>query len=187
MKFYIRHKIRNVIDIKWLVALEYLNFEGKYKNYVEKHDFWELCFVEKGRVNVVIDEQTLSLEENEVFLIAPNQTHSYLSSDLENRAFVVCFECFSQTLKTLSGSKFVLDENLADCMERIISEHENTFFMNDKDLLEVLPNANFGGQQAIILQLEYLFICLLRQLSTNKNPEVVFLNKEDFYSELTDL
>ena len=42
MKTYLRHKICNVIDIKDLIALEYLDFEGKYRDYVEAHDFWEL-------------------------------------------------------------------------------------------------------------------------------------------------
>lgn len=187
MKFYIRHKISNVIDIKWLVALEYLDFKGKYKNYVEKHDFWELCFVEKGNVAVILDGQTVNLDEKDIVLISPNEIHSYASESKSDKVFVVCFESFSQPLKTMSGAKHTLDESLVLCMQRIITEHENTFFMNEKELLEVLPTANFGGQQAIILQLEYLFICLLRQLSTNKNPDVVFLKKEDFYSELTDV
>lgn len=188
MKYYIRHKIRNVIDIKWLVALEYLDFEGKYKNYVEKHDFWELCFVERGSTTVFVDGAGITLKQNEVVLISPNTVHSYMSeSGNDTKVFVVCFESFSQALKTISANKVLLDENLLDCLCRIISEYQNTFFMNDKDLLEVLPDANFGGQQAIIIQLEYLFICLLRNLSKNKNPEIVFLNKEDFYSGLTDI
>ena len=33
IKTYLRHKIENVIDIKELFALEYLDFDGKYKNY----------------------------------------------------------------------------------------------------------------------------------------------------------
>jgi len=41
MKTYLRHKVLNVVDIKELTAIEYLDFEGKYKEYVEKHDFWE--------------------------------------------------------------------------------------------------------------------------------------------------
>ena len=58
--------------------------------------------------------------------------------------------------------------------------------MNEDELLDVLPNPNFGGEQAIILQLEYLIICLLRKLSTTKNPGVVFLNEDSFYSKLSD-
>ena len=189
MKYYIRHKIRNVIDIKWLVALEYLDFEGKYKNYVEKHDFWELCFVERGCVKVNVNGSETELSENEVFLISPDSTHSYFSPcGNDSRAFVVCFESYSQALKTVINTPLELDGQLLECFKRIITEYENTFFMNENDLLEVLPNANFGGQQAIIIQLEYLFICLLRQLSNNNNnPEIVFLNKEDFYSQLTEV
>ena len=188
MKFYIRHKIRNVVDIKWLEALEYLDFEGKYKNYVEKHDFWEICYVEKGSVDVSVNGQIIELSENQLFVISPDVLHSYTSHNgNKSRAFVVCFECFSQALKTLSGMTFTLDENTRICFDRIVCEYKNTFYMNDNDLLEVLQNANFGGQQAIIIQLEYLFICLLRSLSTNKNPEIIFLDKEDFYSELTEV
>ena len=51
MKTYLRHKIVNVIDVKGLVALEYLDFEGRYKEYVEQHDFWELCYVEEGKIS----------------------------------------------------------------------------------------------------------------------------------------
>ena len=52
MKTYLRHKSLNVIDIKELIALEYLDFEGTYKDYVEKHDFWEICYVKKGSISV---------------------------------------------------------------------------------------------------------------------------------------
>ena len=53
MKTYLRHKSMNVIDIKELAALEYLDFEGKYGNYEEKHTFWELCYVVKGEAELV--------------------------------------------------------------------------------------------------------------------------------------
>ena len=43
MKTYLKISPLNVIDVKALVALEYLDFEGKYKNYTESHDFYELC------------------------------------------------------------------------------------------------------------------------------------------------
>ena len=48
MKTYLRHRISNVVDVKELIVFEYLDFEGKYKDYSESHDFWELCYVEKG-------------------------------------------------------------------------------------------------------------------------------------------
>ncbi|MBE7036632.1 MAG: helix-turn-helix domain-containing protein [Ruminococcaceae bacterium] len=188
MKTYLKHKIHNVIDIKGLTALEYLDFRGKYKNYEEQHNFWELCYVENGKIMLVLEGKSVTLNEGEIFFIPPEKTHSYICNDYKKgKAFVVCFETFSHTMKTLGETPYALDEVLKDYVLRIISEYKQTFFMNDKDQLEVIKNANFGGQQAIILHLEYIIICILRKLSEEKNPEVVFLNKEDFYAKLSGI
>ncbi len=188
MKEYIRHKIFNVVDVKGLATLEYLNPNGKYRDYVDKHDFWELCFIKKGRAKLKVKKQSIKLQQNEIFLIAPNASHSYaLPQDDETEVFVVCFESSSNLLKNMSMIKFELDDNMLGCISKIIYEAENTFKKNDKDLLELLDSPNFGGKQAIILQLEYLFICLTRQLAKEKDLQVVFLNDETFYSDLVEL
>ncbi len=186
MKTYLKHNIRNVIDIKGLTALEYLDFEGKYKNYEEKHNFWELCYVEKGNVELILEGKTIHLKCGEVAFISPEKIHSYVcSSCKDSTAFVVCFETFSHAMKTLDSEVLSLDESLKDCISKIIFEYKHTFFMNDQEHLEILAKPNFGGQQAIILQLEYLIICLLRKMSAEKNPGVIFLDKEDFYPKLS--
>ena len=41
MKTYLRHKISNVVDVKELIAFEYLDFEGKYKEYSESCKLFE--------------------------------------------------------------------------------------------------------------------------------------------------
>lgn len=188
MKTYLRHKVLNVIDIKELTALEYLDFEGKYKEYVEKHDFWEMCFVEKGDVTLNIEGAKYALSANDSVLIPPDSTHSYFSENgNESRAFVICFECLSQPLKSLSGISFNLTGTAYQCMKLVISEYRHTFSTDENEQLQLLGNPNFGGQQAIIVQLEYLLICLLRMLSAEKNPEIVFLNEERFYQDLVDL
>ena len=188
MKTYLRHRSLNVIDIKELTALEYLDFEGKYKNYVEKHDFCELCYVEKGEIELVIENEKMLLSDNDIVFIDSDALHSYFSKEgNRSRVFVICFECPSHTLRALSGVIFPSDDSRTYCMQRIIEECESTFRMNENDLLEVLSSPSFGGQQAIILQLEYLLICLLRQLSAEKNSRVVFLSGEKFYPDLVEI
>ena len=188
MKTYLKHKIHNVIDIKGLTALEYLDFEGKYKNYEEKHNFWELCYVEKGEVMLILEGEEFSLKEGEIFFIPPLKTHSYICEENKKSiAFVVCFETFSYAMKTLAEASFCVYDTIKNCLKTILSEYDTTFFMNEKDHLEVLKKANFGGEQAIIMHLEYLIICLIRRLSNEKNPEVVFLNKDDFYTKLSGI
>lgn len=188
MKTYLRHRSLNVVDVKGLVALEYLDFEGKYKNYVEKHDFCELCYVEKGEINISLEKGTKKATQNELVFIEPNVTHSYLSNNgNENKVFVMCFECVSSTLKALSGVNFRADEECEYCLKKIIEETSKTFKMNKNDQLEIISSTNFGGYQAIILQLEYLLISLLRRLSSNESSSVVFLNEKSFQRDLVNI
>ena len=176
MKTYLRLCGLNVIDVKELVALEYLDFEGKYKNYTERHDFCELCFVERGDVEITVENDTVLLSKNEIAFIAPNMLHSYSSKNGNlSRAFVICFACPSPTLRMLSGMKFSPDDAHSFCMQRIIEESTTSFKMNEKELLEELPTTAFGAYQNILLLTEYLLIRLLRRFFEERGGEIVLL------------
>lgn len=188
MKTYLRHRTLNVIDVKELIALEYLDFEGKYKDYVEEHNFYELCCVEHGEITLELDGVHHVLTAGDLIVIPPGCRHSYSSLAGNNsRAFVVCFECTSHTLRLLTGVVFATTDDEAYCIKKIIGECKTTFRMNDRDQLELLSSPGFGGQQAIILQLEYLFIGLLRRHISEKRSDVVFLSREKFYPDLVDI
>lgn len=188
MKTYLRHRTLNVIDVKELIALEYLDFEGKYKNYVETHNFYELCCVEHGDVVLDIDGESHFLASGDLMIIPPGCEHSYSSKGGNvSRAFVVCFECTSHTLRLLCGSSFAATEDEAYCIRKIICDGKATFRMNDKDQLEPLSSPAFGGQQAIILQLEYLLISLFRRHLSEKRSDVVLLSRDKFYPDLVDI
>ena len=188
MRTYLRHKIENVIDVKELIALEYLDFEGKYKNYEEKHAFWEICYVEEGVITLSLDGENTQLSAGELVFIAPDVVHSYTSEKgNQNRAFVVCFESFSVSMRSLSSARFRLDDAQRKCIELVIDESKNTFYMNPSGLLETVSEPNFGGAQAIILQLEYLILCLMRRLSSEDGSEIVFLREDRFYADLVNV
>ena len=188
MKTYLRHRTLNVIDVKELIALEYLDFEGKYKNYVEEHNFYELCCVEQGEITLDLDGETHTLTAGDLIVIRPGCRHSYFSPHGNgSRAFVVCFECTSHTLRLLTGVVFASTEDEAYCIRRMVVECRSTFRMNDRDQLEPLSSPAFGGQQAIILQLEYLLIGLLRRHLSEKRSDVVFLSRDKFYPDLVEI
>ena len=73
------------------------------------------------------------------------------------------------------------------CMETIIRECGTTFCMNGLGLLEVIPQPLFGGQQALLSQLEYLLISLIRRMSEKTNPGIVFISDDRFHAELVNL
>ena len=187
MKDYLRHKIFNVINIKGLTALEYLDFDGKYKEYRESHDFWELCYVKKGEIVLELENKRHTIGERQLFLIPPNAYHSYTPKNKDSRAFVVCFESFSDILYSISSVLFTLDDDHVYLLDKMIYEAEHTFKTNDDDLLEVIASPNFGGKQAIILLLEYLMISLTRQLSIDEHSKLVLLRDKHFYLDFVKL
>lgn len=188
MKTYLRHKITNVIDVKGLVALEYLDFEGKYKEYTEKHDFYELCYVERGAVSLLLEDREIQLSSGSVILISPNAKHTYSSREGNiSRAFVTCFECQSHMLKFISDNEMRVQEGGRYCIEQIISEGSGTFHTDTDGQLQVIRSANFGGQQAIILQLEFLLIGLLRQKLSERKSGLVLLSGESYYTDLVEV
>ena len=188
MKTYLRHSIRNVIDVKELIASEFLDFEGKYRNYVEAHDFWELCYVTCGGITLFLEGEELVIGEGELVLVSPNKKHSYFAEGgNRNRAFVICFDSFSQALVPISERVFAANEVQTGCMERILAESSMTFRMNESEQLEVLAKPLFGGQQAMMIQLEYLLISLVRRCSDTKNSNIVFISEENFYADLSNV
>ena len=187
MKLYLKHRILNLIEIKELTAVEYLDFAGKYNNYLEKHDFWELCFVEKGKIELKIEDKSQTLEEESLILIPPDKNHSYhTAGGDENKVFVICFQCYSEAISPLAQIKFKLNSENYDCMKKIISESLGTFCMNENELLEVVKNSIVGGQQMIILHLECLLINFLRDLASKEKSNIVFLNEDNFHKNLVD-
>ena len=182
-----RHKIFNAINIKGLTALEYLDLEGKYKEYREAHDFWELCYVKEGEIALECDGEKHLISKRQLFLIPPNTYHSYAPRGERCLAFVICFESLSDVLSSISSVLFDLGDDHVYILEKIIYESEHTFKMNENDLLEVLSSPNFGGKQAIILLLEYLLICLTRQLSFDEDSKLVLLRDKHFYSDFVKL
>ena len=187
MKDYLHHKIYNAINVKGLTALEFLDFKGKYKDYSESHEFWEICYVKEGEISLIIKGKEIILSKGQLFVIPPNYTHCYKDNSEYSQVFVICFESVSDVLKSLSMVVFDLTFDEMYCLDKIILENKETFTMNYDDLLEVIQTPVFGGKQAIILQLEYLLILLARQNFNHNSNKIVLLNEETFYKELIDL
>lgn len=186
MKTYLRHKIANVIDVKELIALEYLDFEGKYKDYSESHEFWELCYVLEGQATLHIGGKEMPLGQGDIALITPGVRHAYTKASENPKVFVVCFESMSQLLKPLARGTFETDSRQKHCLDAIIADSQRTFRTNESEQLEVIESAVFGGGQMIISQLEYLLIYTLDRLYAKEGTKIVFFDSEDFYESITE-
>lgn len=186
MKEYYRHQIKNLLSVKSIMTIEYLELAPSYSHTSEQHDFWELVYVDKGQITYFIEETPLNLGEGHIIFLAPNQKHSILSNGKTSPCiFVLCFQCPSQIMNIFSNYIAKVTSTAKGFLQSIINETHDTFKMPFNTFLEPLEKPNLGGEQAIKLYLELLLIYLLRQGSKEKTLPQVILSEENFPKELT--
>lgn len=186
MKKYLRHKIANLITIGEITVLEYRNYKGKFSNDTDIHDFWEICYVEKGQIECLINGKKYLINEGHLFFLEPNTPHVYLQKKQKDKVLCIGFECLSSYIKPLNGQILNTTEYQKSILDYIVKEGNNCFFTNSEEQLVQIQNPALGCMQIITLQLEHLILLSLRELIGKSSSPLSFLSGNDFYGALTD-
>jgi len=184
---YIKTKLSNIINISKIVTIHYYEFDKAFKFKGEKHDFWELVFVDKGEVLIKADDKEIILKEGEIVFHKPNEFHSIKAYNSAPNVFVISFVCSSKAMNYFKGFKSVINKNLKIFIASIIKEAKNTFDLpiNNPELKQLIlkENGEIGGEQLIKTYLEQFLIMLMR-LMTNKKETKIFPSKETMENHL---
>lgn len=185
--YYIKTQLQSVINISKIVTIHYYEFDKNFIFEGEKHNFWEMVYIDKGQVKVTRDKESLVLSQGNVIFHKPNEFHSIRALDSSPNFFVISFVCNSPSMVYLEKYQAFLDKTLKSFISAIIKEAEQTFVIpkNDPLLKKLLKkeNAAIGGEQLIKTYLEQLLIFLVRNV-TKKSEISVFPNKESMESHL---
>lgn len=178
---YIKHQLSNIINVHKIVALNYFEFENTFHYRGERHNFWELVYVDKGNLLVQTDDREISLSRGECVFHKPNEYHIHKADGVTApNYFFICFVCNSPHMQMLREKHFKLTPALRQYISNIIGEARRVFELpiNDPEekQLKVSPNELIGGQQMIRTYLEQFLILLVRQQYDLKN--VVSVDKE---------
>lgn len=169
---YIRTKPKIVINVSSIVTIHYFEFGPTFVYAGERHDFWEMVYVDKGCVSIQRDGETLILKQGEILFHEPNEFHSIRSLDSSPNFFVISFHCTSPAMASFARYQTRLDKTLNAYLASIIMEAEKTYWIpkNDHNLkkLTLRENALVGGEQLIKTYLEQFLIFLLRLMISTK-------------------
>ena len=184
---YVKTQLQNVINISKIVTVHYYEFDKNFVFDGEIHDFWEMVYVDKGRVQIRRDDEELVLSQGEIIFHAPNEFHSIKALDSEPNFFVVSFVCNSPFISYLEKYHMVLNKMLHSFISSIIAESENTYLIpkNDPSLKKLVKREEclFGGEQLIKTYLEQLVIILIRNI-LKKSDTSIFPSKESMENHL---
>lgn len=166
---YIKIRPKTLINISRIVTIHYYEFGPNFVFQGESHDFWEMVYVDKGKVQVRRDEEDLILKQGELLFHQPNEFHSIRSLDSSPNFFVISFSSASPAMAYFEKRRTQLDATLKPYLSSIIKEAEKTYNIpkNDPNLrkLHRKEDAPLGGEQLIQTYLEQLLIFLLRTIT----------------------
>ena len=183
---YIKHKIANIININKIVTIHYYELDKDFSYSGERHNFWEMVYVDSGSVEISTDEKFSILKQGDVIFHKPDEFHT-LNANKRTAAnvFVISFVCSSESMHFFDEKIMSVPSNLKKHISSIIEEYKETFFpMKPDDVkLSIKDNPPIGSQQMIKTYLEQFLILLIRHEQGKKNLRV-FPSKESMENHL---
>ncbi len=174
VKNFIKSPLKSPIKISGIYTIHYFKYGRNFRFKGEKHDFWEMVFIDSGSAKVIADDKEYTLKQGEAFFHKPNELHNiYTDDDFANSA-IITFECNSQAIKQISGRIFTFDDYEKSLLNKIVHEAKVSYSdkLNDIHLTKMTKStsAPFGGEQIIKNCTELLIVSLIRRNKTQQKP-----------------
>ena len=181
---YYRYKAENLINVKNIVTVHDFYFDKNFKSQTESHDFWELVYVDEGRLFYNRDGEINAAESGEIIFHKPDVIHA-LFADGKNssRVIIISFGCKSAAMSYFENYAGKLSKRLKDYIFEILEESGKIFDLKssapETKKMPLKTSAPAGGLQILKNTLELFLIYLLERDTLKADPPVVFLPKKD--------
>lgn len=170
--------LKKAINISKIATVHYFEYEKDYFFIGESHNFWEIVYVDRGKIEVNRDHQWFPLEQGQAIFHQPNEYHNLRADGrVAPNLVIISFQCLSPAMDFFKKKTFPLSDREKQLLGNIVFEAkqafssplENTFLTH----LERRKDALFGSEQMLTLFLEQLLISLYRSygdVSFNTTP-----------------
>ena len=115
-----------------------LFYQEKEKGFVfkgESHDFWELTYIDKGKMYTKVDDTTLMLEQGEAIFYSSSQYHSQWCDDDLSVSFITITFDMNMDASILSSKIHYVDNEMKTLLEKILVEKENNSLYSEDLIL----------------------------------------------------
>lgn len=155
-----------VFDIRDIFTIHYFEYDCGYVYKGEKHDFWEMLYVDSGAVSVIAGEQELVLEKGYVVFHQPDEFHAFRAVGKKAlNLIVVSFDCDSPYMDAFRGKVLCTNESQIRLFGSLVEDAKRAFCMPLVNPLRCRSDAPFGAEQVFKSTLELLLIDLYRSVN----------------------
>ncbi len=168
MNDFIKYSFEKVISVEKLITVFYVEFSKSFSNDGERHDFWEMVYVDRGEVLCTADKRKFVLKGGELTFHKPNEFHAIRATgDTAPNVSIITFECKSRAMHHFEGKIFPLGGEEKALISMLFREGISTYTLVDpkNPLLQQmrrLEDAPFGSSQMTKNLLEIFLIRLHR-------------------------
>lgn len=166
---------RRQMQVGEIYTVHYFEYTAGCSFSGERHDFWELLYVDRGEILVTAGDRDCRLGQGRMIFHAPGEFHAFTSLGTAPDLVVVSFQCGSPEMERFRGLTADAGKEERGLLARIVAESAEAFStpLGDPhaDVLERRTAAPFGGEQLVCAALEELLIRLVRRQALSGAPE----------------
>ncbi|MGH0052864.1 MAG: helix-turn-helix domain-containing protein [Sphaerochaetaceae bacterium] len=168
------------IKVTHFVTFHYFAYPHKFIFKGERHNFWELLYVDKGVVFAGTDKGRYQLQQGQIIFHKPNEFHSVECNGIISPCLVVIsFACTSPSMKYFENKVLRITQRTKSLMSIILHEAKKNFATDLSDpyykKLEFRKDRPFGSEQLIKNYFEAFLLELIIE-NSRKEKEGVLLN-----------
>ena len=184
---YVKSTLKSVVKINSVYTIHYFKYGKNFNVAPEKHDFWEMVYVDAGEVGIIADDKEFTLKQGEAFFHRPNELHTIYTNDSFGSSAIISFECTGRVINYFADKIFVFGEFEKSLLAKIISETPRCFSdkLNEIYLTQMTKrkDAPLGSEQLIKNCIELLLISLLRGKNEEDKVKQITENVANVHSD----
>ena len=171
---YEMQKVNYEIKLDGFNSIYYFEFGKDFTHTPEKHEFWEMVYVDSGRVNAITNGVGCTLEQGQAIFHQPQEIHAHVSDNrVSNNMLVISFTTNSESMGHLKNKTFTLDKTCKTLLSLFLEEAKNALGKvpsdyENKNPLSFKPDV-FGASQLLECYFTEFLIRLIRSGSTLAN------------------
>lgn len=114
------------IEITGFHSIYYFEFDRNFYHPPERHDFWEMVYVDDGCINAIVDGIGCSLSKGQLIFHQPMEMHSHIANQKDaSNVVVVSFACRSPLMSYFNKKIFSLEKPSQKVLALFLAEAKN--------------------------------------------------------------
>lgn len=192
---YVAKKVKDVISVKKIVnCFHIILSDSKNDNYTEeKHDFWEIVYIQSGKAVVTAEENSFVCKKGDIIFHKPNELHNIKPIDTkELDAYFISFEANDEIMKIFENVVIDADADIMLLLGKLLNAAEESFFpANNRGYVfaKEKQSAPIGALQAYKLYLELFLIEIAKKrgisnkVSRKASDTELYIRMNDYICE----